>query len=98
MRRDRVSRSADGSSRPCRCEYPDIGLYHPGMPERIGAHVGGLPAPVGKPLGVVGLVILRSYVLAEDSGHYDGVIEALEARGLRVLPVFAGGLDARPRD
>jgi magnesium chelatase subunit H len=81
---------------PAPREYPDLGLYHPGMPERIAGDVDCLPTPVGKPLGVVGLVILRSYVLAEDSGHYDGVIEALESRGLRVLPVFAGGLDARP--
>jgi magnesium chelatase subunit H len=35
-------------------------------------------------------------VLAEDAGHYDGVIEALEARGLRVVPAFASGLDSRP--
>ncbi|MGE3929443.1 MAG: magnesium chelatase subunit H, partial [Hyphomonadaceae bacterium] len=34
--------------------------------------------------------------LANDSGHYDGVIAALEARGLRVIPAFASGLDARP--
>ena len=30
------------------------------------------------------------------SGHYDGVIAALEARGLRVVPAFASGLDSRP--
>jgi magnesium chelatase subunit H len=29
-------------------------------------------------------------------GHYDGVITALEARGLRVIPAFATGLDSRP--
>ena len=28
--------------------------------------------------------------------HYDGVIAALEARGLRVIPAFATGLDSRP--
>ncbi|MGL1530603.1 cobaltochelatase subunit CobN, partial [Vibrio parahaemolyticus] len=28
--------------------------------------------------------------------HYDGVIAALEAQGLRVIPAFASGLDARP--
>jgi cobalamin biosynthesis Mg chelatase CobN len=46
--------------------------------------------------GTVGLLLLRSYLLAGNAGHYDGVITALEARGLRVLPVFATGLDARP--
>jgi magnesium chelatase subunit H len=44
----------------------------------------------------VGLIVLRSYVLAGNTGHYDGVIASLEARGLRVLPAFASGLDARP--
>ncbi|UCF50873.1 MAG: magnesium chelatase subunit H, partial [Bradyrhizobium sp.] len=29
-------------------------------------------------------------------GHYDGVIAAFEAKGLRVIPVFASGLDQRP--
>jgi magnesium chelatase subunit H len=99
-----VGRYADGPRRflrgrltaPPPREYPEVGLYHPATPERIVGAVESLPPPVGTRLGVVGLVILRSYVLAEDSGHYDGVIEALEARGLRVLPAFASGLDARP--
>jgi magnesium chelatase subunit H len=39
---------------------------------------------------------MRSYVLSGDSGHYDSVIESFEARGLRVIPAFASGLDARP--
>jgi magnesium chelatase subunit H len=39
---------------------------------------------------------MRSYVLAGNTGHYDGVISALEARGLRVIPAFSTGLDARP--
>ena len=39
---------------------------------------------------------MRSYVLAGNTAHYDGVIAALEARGLRVVPAFASGLDARP--
>ncbi len=99
-----VGRYAEGPRKPLRGrlnaplprEYPDVGLYHPATPERIVGEIDRLPSPVGKQLGVVGLVILRSYVLAEDSGHYDGVIEALEAKGLRVVPVFAGGLDGRP--
>jgi magnesium chelatase subunit H len=39
---------------------------------------------------------MRSYVLAGNAAHYDGVIAALEARGLRVVPAFASGLDNRP--
>ena len=36
--------------------------------------------------GTVGLLVMRSYLLAGNAGHYDGVIAALEARGLRVDP------------
>ena len=39
---------------------------------------------------------MRSYLLANNTAHYDAVIEALEARGLRVIPAFASGLDGRP--
>ena len=55
-----------------------------------------LPPLAVKPTVVVGGLVLRSYVLANEAGHYDGVIGALEARGLKVLPAFATGLDARP--
>jgi magnesium chelatase subunit H len=44
----------------------------------------------------VGVLLLRSYLLGRDTGHYDGVIAAMEARGLRVIPAFSSGLDARP--
>lgn len=76
-------------------EYAEVGLYHPALAERITEDPAALPGPALEK-GVVGLVILRSYVLAGDAAHYDGVIAALEARGLKVLPAFASGLDARP--
>jgi magnesium chelatase subunit H len=75
-------------------EYPDVGLYHPRAPGRIVTGVSQLPAWGSK--GTVGLLMLRSYLLAGNAAHYDGVIDALEARGLRVLPAFASGLDQRP--
>jgi magnesium chelatase subunit H len=92
-------------------EYPDVGLYHPRLKSRIATQVSQLPAPpsprtrTGQPLdatpdpsvgGTVGLLVMRSYVLAGNAAHYDGVIAALEARGLRVIPAFSSGLDARP--
>ncbi|MEM1163361.1 MAG: DUF3479 domain-containing protein, partial [Pseudomonadota bacterium] len=46
--------------------------------------------------GTIGVLLMRAYVLAGDTAHYDGVIRALEARGLKVVPIFAAGLDARP--
>jgi magnesium chelatase subunit H len=68
-------------------EYPEVGLYHPR------AKLDHLPA-AGKQ-GRVGVLLLRSYALSSNSAHYDGVIEALEAKGLQVVPAFASGLDQR---
>ena len=104
MARFLVGRYADGPRRalrgrieaPAPREYPEVGLYHPRAMGRIVDSVARLPAPAVAPKGVVGLLVLRSYVLADDAGHYDGVIDALEARGLKVVPAFASGLDARP--
>jgi magnesium chelatase subunit H len=75
-------------------EYPDVGIYHPRLAGRIGEHAEALPAQ-GK-AGRVGVLVMRSYVLAGNAAHYDGVIGALEARGLSVVPAFAAGLDQRP--
>lgn len=79
--------------------YPDVGLYHPRATgpakSRVTTRLTDVPAPKDAK-GTVGLLILRSYVLSGNAGHYDGVIAALEAQGLRVVPAFASGLDARP--
>jgi len=74
-------------------EYPDVGVYHPRLRNRMSESAKDLPRKSEK--GCVGVLLLRSYLLAGNSAHYDGVIEALEARGLRVIPAFAAGLDAR---
>ncbi|MEM0948306.1 MAG: magnesium chelatase subunit H [Pseudomonadota bacterium] len=76
-------------------EYPEVGLYHPGLRDRIATDPGGLPMPE-TPVATVGLLMLRSYVLASDTAHYDAVIRAFEAKGIRCIPAFAGGLDGRP--
>jgi magnesium chelatase subunit H len=76
-------------------EYPETGVYHPGMPERFAQTLDRLPR-VGGSRGTVGLLVMRSYLLAGNAAHYDGVIHTLEARGFRVIPAFASGLDARP--
>ena len=99
-----VNRYADGERQGLRgkvrfelpAEYPEIGVYHPRLKGRIADRCDRLPSPKGKVEGTVGLLVMRSYVLAGDSGHYDGVIAALEKRGLRVIPAFASGLDQRP--
>ncbi|OYY89543.1 MAG: magnesium chelatase subunit H [Sphingomonas sp. 28-66-16] len=76
-------------------DYPEVGVYHPAIPARMSAKLADLPRRRGTK-GTVGVLMLRSYVLAKDAAHYDGVIAALEARGLDVIPAFAGGLDGRP--
>ncbi|MEM9756648.1 MAG: cobaltochelatase subunit CobN, partial [Pseudomonadota bacterium] len=85
-----------GPEAPAPVDYPEVGLYHPGLPGHgITEDAQTVPGPTS-PVATVGLLLMRSYVLASDTAHYDAVIAALEARGVRVLPAFAGGLDARP--
>ncbi|WP_284178871.1 magnesium chelatase subunit H [Rhabdaerophilum sp. SD176] len=76
-------------------EYPEIGVYHPALPGRIADKADALPSRRDLK-GVIGLLVMRSYLLAGNTAHYDGVIAAIEARGYRVIPAFASGLDARP--
>ena len=105
-----VDRYAQGPRMPLRgmakthepVEYPEVGVYHPkmcfeGAVGNMARSVDALPsfATTGK-RGSVGLLLMRSYLLAGNADHYNGVITALEARGLRVVPAFATGLDQRP--
>ncbi len=100
-----VDRGAAGTRRELRglvkvpppVEYPEVGVYHPRMAGRFSDDLSALPsAPAGQNKGTVGILLLRSYLLSHNAAHYDGVIAALESRGLRVVPVFAAGLDSRP--
>ena len=43
-------------------DYPDTGLYHPDLPDRITTDAGALPRS-GSERGTVGLLMMRSYVL-----------------------------------
>ncbi len=82
-------------------DYPENGLYHPRMrsslagSKHISARLDDLPGS-NHTSGTVGVLLLRSYVLANNTKHYDCVIDTLESRGLRVIPAFASGLDGRP--
>ena len=100
-----VDRGADGPRRGLRglvkvpppVEYPEVGVYHPRMLGRFSEDASTLPSlPADQVKGTVGVLLLRSYLLSHNAGHYDGVIAALESRGLRVVPAFAAGLDSRP--
>ncbi len=77
-------------------EYPEVGVYHPRLQGRVSEKAEALPKPPVPVRGRVGLLVMRPYVLARNCAHYDGVIAAMEQRGLEVVPAFATGLDARP--
>jgi len=105
MVRHLIDRGADGPRKSLRgnvkveapVDYPEVGVYHPRMSGKFSEDVQALPLPKGIPVkGTVGVLLLRSYLLSGNAGHYDGVIAALEAKGLRVIPAFAAGLDSRP--
>jgi magnesium chelatase subunit H len=105
MVRHVIDRGADGPRKILRgsvkvappVDYPEVGVYHPRMAGRFSEDAQVLPRPEAMPVqGTVGILLMRSYLLSGNAGHYDGVIAALEARGLRVIPAFAAGLDSRP--
>ncbi len=77
--------------------YPEVGLWHPSLPERgIVEKMEALPRHRGAEAGTVGVLVGRSYLLADNVAHYAAVVRALESKGLRVVPAFASALDARP--
>ena len=76
-------------------EYPEVGIYHPRIKTRLSDQATDLPYAKNSTQPAVGMLLLRSYLLAGNTDHYDAVIEALETKGLRVIPAFSSGLDAR---
>jgi magnesium chelatase subunit H len=101
-----VERYADGPRKVLRAHakselpksYPDVGLWHPEIKASHGIteSVAAVPATGAGTAGTVGVLLGRSYLLADNVAHYTAVIRAFEARGLRTIPVFASALDARP--
>ncbi len=84
-----------GGMAPEPIEYPEVGIYHPDIEGCITTDITKLP-DLPKAKSTIGLILMRSYVLSSDTAHYDAVIRSLEARGMRVIPAYAGGLDGRP--
>ncbi len=103
MVRQLIDRYADGARLALRgtinvqapMVYPETGVYHPRMVGRVAERAEELPQSKGE-RGTIGVLLMRSYILSRDTAHYDGVIHSLEARGFRVIPAFASGLDSRP--
>ncbi len=47
----------------------------------------------------IGVVLQRTHLVTGDDAHYVAMLQELEYRGARVIPVFAGGLDfSKPVD
>ncbi|MEL7428658.1 MAG: cobaltochelatase subunit CobN, partial [Pseudomonadota bacterium] len=98
-----VERYSDGARAESRgpivfdapADYPETGIYHPDLRSGVTISLDELPAKKHAK-GTIGLLLLRSYILSGDTGHYDGAIKAFEAEGYNVVPVFCNGLDMRP--
>jgi magnesium chelatase subunit H len=80
--------------------YPDVGIWHPLAPqmyedlkEYLNWYDTRKDIIFEKDAPVIGLVMQRSHLVTGDEGHYAGVVSEMEARGARVIPVFAGALD-----
>ncbi|KAF5942562.1 hypothetical protein HYC85_020204 [Camellia sinensis] len=71
------------------CMYDDVKEYLNWYGTRRDANerIKGPNAPV------IGLVLQRSHIVTGDESHYVAVIMELEAKGAKVIPIFAGGLD-----
>merc|ERR1719472_533158 len=81
-------------------KFPDIGIWHPMAPtmfedvkEYLNWYDTRKDIKFKKDAPVIGVVLQRSHLVTGDAGHYDGMVMDLEARGAKVVPVFAGGLD-----
>ena len=80
--------------------FPDVGIWHPLSPhmyedlkEYLNWYDTRTDMTFAKDAPTIGLVLQRSHLVTGDEGHYAGVVSELEARGAKVIPVFAGGLD-----
>ncbi|MAS26946.1 MAG: magnesium chelatase subunit H [Synechococcus sp. NAT40] len=81
--------------------FPDLGIWHPMAPamfEDLKEYLNWTNSrndlsEQARQGPVIGLVLQRSHIVTGDDAHYVAVIQELEFRGARVLPIFCGGLD-----
>ena len=77
--------------------FPDLGIWHPLAPamfEDIKEYLNWSNSRSDLGSGpLIGLVLQRSHIVTGDDAHYVALIQELEYRGARVIPVFCGGLD-----
>ncbi|GMY18888.1 magnesium-chelatase subunit ChlH, chloroplastic [Fagus crenata] len=83
--------------------YLDSGVWHPLAPcmyddvkeylNWYGTRKDANEKLKGPNAPIIGLVLQRSHIVTGDESHYVAVIMELEAKGAKVIPIFAGGLD-----
>ncbi len=82
--------------------YPDMALLHPDAPAPFTdlhsyLHWQQQRQPDRpEPLGVVGLLSLRTVALSGNTAHLDALVYALERHGIEVRMAYGSGLDFRP--
>ncbi|WP_320674572.1 magnesium chelatase subunit H [Prochlorococcus sp. MIT 1341] len=81
--------------------FPDLGIWHPlasSMFEDIKEYLNWTKSRKDLPTSassgpIIGLVLQRSHIVTGDDAHYVAIIQELEFRGAKVIPIFCGGLD-----
>ncbi|KAE9455957.1 hypothetical protein C3L33_12129, partial [Rhododendron williamsianum] len=83
--------------------YLDTGIWHPLAPcmyddvkeylNWYGTRRDANEKLKGPNAPIIGLILQRSHIVTGDESHYVAVIMELEAKGAKVIPIFAGGLD-----
>ncbi len=81
--------------------FPDLGIWHPlatRMFEDIKEYINWTDSREDLSNNsskgpLIGLVLQRSHIVTGDDAHYVAIIQELEYRGARVIPIFCGGLD-----
>ena len=81
--------------------FPDLGIWHPMAPsmfEDLKEYLNWTASrtdltDAARKGPMIGLVLQRSHIVTGDDAHYVAIIQELEFRGARVLPIFCGGLD-----
>ena len=99
-----VEKYADGPRKVLRARvtaeaprtYPETGLWHPDVRGEHGITESLAAVPRSGTAGTIGLLLGRSYLLADNVAHYTAIVRAFEQRGLRTIPAFSSALDSRP--
>jgi cobaltochelatase CobN len=73
---------------------PEVGVYHPGLPE--GSTVEELIARQDPARPTVGVIFYRAHWMSGNTAFVDALVEALDAAGAGALPVYCYSLRADP--